>query len=140
MKNLIVIAIVLSLFFISTFITPCAANPELHVGVFGASIIMPRQSGFVISNNGDEPILDIYWTFSIQSLSHDYADIVYSDELQSLAFDQAHIFSIPNIHGFGLVILSITATSSNSGEATKIIHGVQIGHVILSNTYILSWF
>jgi hypothetical protein len=140
MKNAIGIATVLSLFFLSTFITPCAANPELHVGVFGSSIIMPRQSGFVISNNGDEPILDIHWTFSIQSLSHDYADFMYSEKLDALSDNQAYVFSTQNMHGFGLVTLSITATSSNSGEVTKIIHGVKIGNVILSNTYFLSWF
>lgn len=113
---------------------------EMHVGVFGASFALPRRAGFIISNDGDTPILDIHWTFSIKSLSNDYTDISFEDELESLDYNDGFVFLTSTMNGFGLVTLSITATSSNAGEVTETLYGIQIGNIILSNTYFLSWY
>ena len=50
-------------------------DPELHVGIFGASIAGGlRWTGFVIHNNGFQSISDIHWMYSIKSSTNDEID------------------------------------------------------------------
>ncbi len=114
-------------------------GPELHVGIFGASIAGLRRTGFVISNNGDAPILDIHWVFSIKSIANDEIDYRYSDELEVLNVYSANMFMTNEVNGVGLVTLSATVSSSNAGNKTISIYGFQIGPYTISRPWILAW-
>ena len=147
MKKIIVLIIILAMLVIPPSFSAIAiqenksiVGPELHVGVFGASILMPRRAGFIISNNGNATILDIHWTFSIKSVSNDEINISYAGEFESLGVYDGYMYTIPNVNGFGFVTLSIISTSLNAGEATETIYGFQIGRFILSKTYLLAWY
>ena len=41
--------------------------------------------------------------------------------------------------GFGPVTLTMTATSSNAGEATATSQGFQLGPYTISKTYLMAW-
>ena len=139
--------ILLTIIFISTAYNVIATNekestnePELQVGVFGASLLGPRQTGFFINNNGDEPINNIHYIFKIKSISNTSMNFIYSDNLDPLKVNSVYVNTFPNQdNGFGLVTLSITVSSSNAGEATETIYAFQIGRFIISKTYLLAW-
>ena len=78
MKKIIVVIIILAMLCIPTSFSAIAyeenksvVGPELQVGVFGASLLGFRRSGFILYNKGDAPIIDIDWIFSIKSISND---------------------------------------------------------------------
>jgi hypothetical protein len=116
-------------------------EPVLQVGVFGASLLGLRHTGFFINNNGDEQINNINYTFEVKSNSNDSMSFVYSDDIDSLKVNSVFLITFPNQDShLGLVTLSLTVNSSNAGEATETINGFQIGSFILAKTYVLSWF
>ena len=113
---------------------------ELHVGVFGASMLSGlRRAGFVIANYGDEIINDIQWTFTIESILDDSIDLTYSDEIESMAYNEGYQFTTPEANGVGLVELTIAASSSNAGEVTETVTGFQIGPYTLYKTVLSAW-
>ena len=115
---------------------------DFHVGVFGASLLTGlRQTGGVINNNNyDESVYDISFKFSIVGLFDKSIDYVYSDFLNELEPNQAYLFSTRSINGFGPVIISLNASTSNAGFAEESIMGLQIGSITISKTYMLAWF
>jgi len=130
-----ILTIILIILCISTSYIAIATNekvstdgPELQVGVFGASFLGLRKTGFIIYNSGDELINDIHYTFSIKSVSNNDINISNSDVLDPLKVNSAYVSVFPNLgDSFGLVTLSISVTTSNAGDATETIYGIQIG-------------
>lgn len=113
---------------------------DLHVGVFGASMLSGlRRAGFVITNNGDEIINNIQWKFTIESISDDSIDITYSDEIETMDYNEGFQFTTPAANGMGLVELTIAASSSNAGEVTETVTGFQIGPYTLCKTVLFAW-
>ena len=143
-----ILTIILIILFISTSYTVTATKEKksinetvLQVGVFGASLLGLRQTGFIINNNGDEPINDIQYSFSVKSISNNNINFSYSGNLDPLKVNSVYLNTFRNQDSsFGLVIISISVTSSNAGEATETTYGFQIGHIIISKTYLLAWF
>ncbi len=114
---------------------------DFHVGVFGASLLTGlRQTGGVINNNNyDESVCNISFRFSIIGLYDKSIDYVYSDFLDELEPNQAYLFSTRSINGFGPVIISLNASTSNAGFAEESIKGLQIGSITIAKTYMLAW-
>lgn len=140
------LTIIIALICISTSYTVTATKeeptnePVIQVGVFGASLLGLRQTGFFINNNGDEPINNIHYTFKVKSNSNDTMNFIYSDDIDPLKVNSVYVITFPNQDShFGLVTLSLTVTSSNAGEATETINGFQIGPFIIAKTYFLAW-
>ena len=116
-------------------------GPELQIGIFGASLAGGlRKTGFMIYNNGDEPIVDIQYVFSIKSSANNEINYSYSKEIEPLKFNSAYQFVTNEIHGFGMVTLSLIVSSSNAGDKNLSISAFQIGPYTISQPWILSWY
>ena len=142
-----ILTIILAFICISTTYTVTAVKEEstnepiLQIGVFGASLLGLRHTGFFINNNGDEQINNINYTFEIKINSNDSISFIYSDDIDSLKVNSVYLITFPNQDShLGLVTLTLTVTSSNAGEVTETINGFQIGPFIIAKTYVLSWF
>lgn len=99
-----------------------------------------RRAGFVIHNSGDQSSADIQWVFSIKSIFSDEIDYSFSDARESLRRNSAIQFLTNEVHGFGLVTLSLSVSSSNAGDKTLSIKGFQIGPYTISRPWILAWY
>lgn len=149
MKKIIVVLFFSVMLFFSSPLLIVEANgnektiedPVLHVGVFGASMLGGlRSAGFILANYGDESIKDIQWVFSIKGVSNNEIDVTYSGEFGSLDYNQGYQYTTSYVKGFGLVTVSITATSSNAGESTETMNGFQIGPYTLGRSLISAWY
>jgi len=115
--------------------------PELQIGIFGASLAGGlRKTGFMIYNNGDDPILDIHYVFSIKSSENNEIDFSYSKEIEPLKFNSAYQFLTNEVQGFGMVTLSLIVSSSNAGDKNLSISAFQIGPYTIGRPWILTWF
>lgn len=124
------------------FSTSIVANPEpeLNIGIFGASLFGGlRRVGFIIYNYGEETVYDIEWTFTVTGESDDSIDVYHTDIVEELGFNWAHQFSTPEITGSGPVTLTLTVNSENAEEVTKTIQGYQLGPFTLSKTWNQAW-
>ena len=123
---------------------PASADPEpeLNVGVFGASLLTGlRQAGFVISNDNEDVIAtDIHYTFTVTGGFGDSIEYTLEGQKDELRGNQALLFSTPTISGFGPVTLTITTVSSNVQDATATNRGFQLGPITLSVPYVLACF
>ena len=148
MKKIILLILVLAILVFPTSFSAIAyrenkfnEGPELHIGIFGASLAGGlRKTGFMIYNNGDEPILDIHYVFSIKDNSNDDIIYSYSKEIEPLKFNSAYQFVTNEVHGFGMVTLSLNVSSSNAGEKNLSIAAFQIGAYTISQPWIFSWY
>jgi len=115
-------------------------GPELQVGVFGGSISTGfRRVGGVIYNNGDESVYDIAYTLSIKGGYDNSIDIIKSGNYGELIPTQSLIPLTNEVHGFGLVTISLSATSTNAGSSEDSIIGFQIGPYTISQPYVIAW-
>lgn len=116
-------------------------SPQLQIGIFGASLAGGfRRTGFIIYNKGDEPIVDIHYIFSIKSIENNEIDYTYSKEIEPLNFNSAYQFLTDKIHGFGMVTLSLSVSSLNTGNKNLSIFAIQIGPYTITRPWILSWY
>lgn len=135
------VIISLSLPLITAESTSNSFSPELQIGIFGASLAGGlRKTGFMIYNNGDEPILNIQYVFSIKSSANNEINYSYSKEIEPLKFNSAYQFVTNEVHGFGMVTLSLIVSSSNAGDKNLSISAFQIGPYTISQPWILSWY
>ena len=135
------VIISLSLPLITAENTSNSFSPELQIGIFGASLAGGlRKTGFMIYNNGDEPILNIQYVFSIKSSANNEINYSYSKEIEPLKFNSAYQFVTNEVHGFGMVTLSLIVSSSNAGDKNLSISAFQIGPYTISQPWILSWY
>jgi len=118
------------------------SEPELRVGVFGASMLALRQAGGIIWNDGFNTIQDVQYTFTITGGSDDSINIKISGDAADgdIEVNQVYSISTNEAKGFGPVTLTMTVTSSNAGEATATDQGFQIGPYTISKTYFMAWF
>ena len=140
---LVIISILSSFTVIATKEKGPTVGPELKVGVFGASLLGLRKSGFFIYNGGDEPINDIHYTFTFKSVFSDNINFSLSNDLDLLKVNSAsaYVKLYPNPGpGFGFVTLSIIVTTSNAGNATDSAYGFHNRYMIISKNYLLAWF
>jgi hypothetical protein len=116
-------------------------NDDFHVGVFGSSLLTGlRQQGGVISNyNQDESVYNISFTFSIIGIYDESINYVFSNFIDELEPNQALLFSEMFVSGFGPIIISLNASSSNAGDTEESIKGFQIGLFTISKPYVLAW-
>ena len=144
MKKLIGIFVCILLIAISvcTLSVSADSESELRVGVFGASIMALRQAGGIIWNDGLDTIRDVQYTFTIRGGSDNSINITISGDAGDGDMEVNQAYSIPTnkAKGFGLVTLTMTATSSNADEATVTSKGFQIGPYTISKTYLMAWF
>ena len=115
---------------------------ELRVGVFGASMLALRQAGGIIWNDGVDTIRDVQYTFTIRGGYDNSINITISGDAGDGDMEVNQAYSIPTkeAKGFGLVTLTMTATSSNADESTATAKGFQIGPYTISKTYLMAWF
>ena len=141
MKKIIGITLILTLFFIFTSVTPCVADPEMKVGVFGASIIGGfHRVGGLIYNDGTYPIYNVNYTFTITGGNDDSIDLSLSKTLDSLSHNEAHQITTNEVYGFGPIIITMRVTSLNAGDTTVSVNGFQLGPYTLSQPWILVWY
>jgi len=115
---------------------------KLRVGVFGASIMALRQAGGIIWNDGLDTIRDIQYIFTIRGGYDNSINITISDDAGDgdIEVNQVHTISTKEAQGYGPVTLTMTATSSNTDEATATSQGFQIGSYTISKTWLMAWF
>lgn len=115
---------------------------DFKVGVFGASLLTGfKQIGGVINNNNmDESVYNISYTFSVKGINDDSINFVYSDYIDKLDPSTAFLFTINFINGFGPVVISLNATTSNAGFDDESIKGFQVGPYTFAKPYLLAWF
>jgi hypothetical protein len=114
-------------------------GPDLHLGIFGASMAGLRKAGFAISNTGDQTASDIQWVFTIKSIGNNEIDYRNSDTRATLRRNSAVFFTTNEVNGYGLVTLSLSVSSSNAGDHTLSVKGFQIGRYTISRPMILAW-
>ena len=140
MRKIIVFSVVVLFFNIISYSSIADSGPELEVGVFGASLLTGlKQAGFVIFNNGDDVILDITYTFKVEGGFDSSINKIISGHEEKLNSNSALLQPIQTINGFGLVTLSIEASSSNAGSSEETMKGFQIGPYTITQTYVLAW-
>jgi predicted RNA-binding protein with TRAM domain len=115
---------------------------KLRAGVFGASMLALREAGGIIWNDGLDTILDVQYTFTVKGGHDNSIDITISGYAGDgdMEVNQVYTISTNEAKGYGPVTLTMTATSSNAGEATATSQGFQIGPYTISKTYLMAWF
>ena len=126
---------------VCTLSVSAGSESELRVGVFGASMLALRQAGGIIWNDGFNTIQDVQYTFTITGGYDDSIDITISGDAGDgdMEVNQVYSISTNEARGYGPVTITMTATSSNAGEATAISQGFQIGPYTISKTYLMAW-
>jgi hypothetical protein len=120
----------------------CAdSGPELQAGVFGSSLLTGlKQAGSFVFNNGNQDILDITFTFTVEGGFDNSINIEIPNNRDTLPPNTTYLLITNEINGFGPVELSIYVTSSNAGSLEETIKGFQLGSYTLTQPYLLSWF
>ena len=142
MKKKIIGIFVCTLMIIPVCTLSASADPEseLRVGIFGASMMSGlRRVGGIIYNDGLDTIQNVQYTFTITGGSDDSIDITISDDVGNIENNQGYMISTKGAQGYGPVTITMTATSSNAGEATATSQGFQIGPYTISKTYLMAW-
>ena len=142
MKKKIIGIFVCTLMIIPVCTLSASADPEseLRVGIFGASMMSGlRRVGGIIYNDGLDTIQNVQYTFTITGGSDDSIDITISDDVGNIENNQGYMISTNEARGYGPVTITMTATSSNAGEATATSQGFQIGPYTISKTYLMAW-
>jgi hypothetical protein len=139
-KKTIVIVLIASFLFLWIGITPCIADPDMKVGVFGASILGGFQRvGGLIYNTGEDLIYEISYTFTRTGGKDDSISVSLSETLDSLSSNEAYQMSTNEAYGYGPVTITMTVTSSNAGEKTVSLKGFQLGPFTISQPWMLAW-
>jgi hypothetical protein len=116
------------------------SGPELKVGVYGASMLTGlKEVGCFVYNLGEENIYDITFTFTVEGGFDNSINKLLYGHKEILEPNTAYLLPISSINGFGPIILSIEATSSNAGTAEKTIKGFQLGAYSITQPYFLAW-
>jgi len=116
------------------------ADPELHTDIFGAS--MPtglRRVGCIIYNSGTDQIQDVFLTFTISGTQDTTIDYKFTETIESIDHKTSYLLSTNGVEGYGKIIISITAISSNAGEITVTRAGFQIGPYTFCQPYLMAW-
>jgi hypothetical protein len=118
------------------------SESKLRVGVFGASIMALRQAGGIIWNDGLDTIQDVQYTFTLRGGYSNSINITISGDAGDGDMEVNQVYSIftNKAKGYGPVTLTMTATSSNAGEATATSQGFQISSYTIGKTYLMAWF
>jgi hypothetical protein len=122
-------------------LTIASSGPELQAGVFGSSILTGlKRAGSFIYNNGDQDILDIVFTFSIKGGFDNSINVEIPNNRDILEPNTSYLLITNEINGFGPVVLSIYATSSNAGNIEETMKGFQLGSYTITQPYVISWY
>ena len=141
MRKIIVLSIVFIFFTMLSFSSIADSGPELEVGVFGASLLTGlERAGYIIYNNGDETIFNITYTFRVEGGFDNSINKIISGHQEMLNSNSAILEPLHTINGFGLVTLSIEASSSNAGSVEETMKGFQLGPYTITQTYLFAWF
>ena len=80
------------------------------------------------------------YTLSIKGGYDNSIDIIKSGNYGELIPTQSLIPLTNEVNGFGLVTISLSATSTNAGSSEDSIIGFQIGPYTISQPYVIAWF
>ena len=139
-KRIHQLTILLLVSFLSISFPSIIADPELHADIFGASMLTGlRRAGCIIYNSGTDQIQDISYTFAIKGAEDTTIDFIFIETIESIDQYESYTLSTNGINGYGKIIISITATSSNAGEISETRTGFQIGPYTLCQPYLSSW-
>jgi len=112
------------------FSTPAIAesDTEIYIEIIGRLPFLFPFTGVLgtIVNVGDSPVYNISYTFSITGGYNDDINATYSDNWSELPSETGLGF-FNGAYGFGLVLITLTASASNANNVTKSTKGFQIG-------------
>ena len=141
MKKKIVGILTCMLLIISVFSMTAIADPgaNLENKIFGGFplIFGIRNVGGAIVNTGDDIAHNVSFNFTVTGGSNGSIDYNYADYWGDLSSNESLGIVTDAIQGFGLVTLTLAASSSNAGNVTETKKGFQIGYF----TWVpMSWF
>jgi len=141
MKKKIVGILVCMLLVISVFSITAIADPgaKLENKIFGGFplIFGIRNVGGTIVNTGDAIAHNVSFNFTVIGGSNGSIDYTYADYWGDLSPNGSLGIVTDAVQGFGLVTLSLSASSSNAGNLTETAKGFQLGYF----TWVpMSWF
>ena len=96
-----------------------------------------RNVGGAIVNTGDAIAHNVSFNFTVTGGSNGLIDYTYADYWGDLLPNGSLGIATDAVQGFGLVTLTLSASSSNAGNVTETAKGFQLGYF----TWVpMSWF
>ena len=141
MKKKIIGIFVCMLLLIPVLSMSVVADPgaKLNIQIFGG---LPfffglRNVGGAIGNIGDDIAHNVSYNFTMKGGFNDLIDYSFEDYFGNIPPNGSVGIATDAVNGFGLVTITLSATSSNAGNVTKTRKGFQIGYF----TWVpMSWF
>lgn len=96
----------------------------LILGLMGLDIV-----GGAIGNNGDTTAENVSFNFTITGGFLDNIDYNYADYWGDIRSDEALGVTTSFVSGFGPVVVTLSATSSNAEDVSETVNGFQIGSI-----------
>ena len=141
MKKKIVVILASMLLFIPVLSMSVVADPsaKLDIQIFGGLPLLfgIRNVGGAIVNTGGDIAHNVSINFTVTGGSNGLIDYSYSDYWGDIPPNGSVAIATDAVQGFGLVTLTLSASSSNAGNVTETKKGFQIGYF----TWVpMSWF
>jgi len=113
-------------------------TPQLEIAILGSlRLLGTDRVGGIIVNVGNTTAYDVYYNFTVKGGFDNSIDFMrqgYAGDIPGREGDKTHSFGVVfprQVYGFGPIVITMAATSSNAEDITHTVQGFQMGYFTL---------
>jgi energy-converting hydrogenase Eha subunit A len=109
--------------------SPADPGPELQIDILGSFPIPVLASSItgVVSNTGDAPLYNVSYEMTVQGGLLGALNVTYVDTWSEIPAGSSLGVAIVELHGFGPVSITLTASATDVQTMTITAKGIQLG-------------